>query len=126
MKNTISLKLNRDFRRLYTRGKSCAGAYAVVYALKNRTGSVNRLGLTASTSLGHAVVRNRLKRIMRAAYTALEPLLPRGYDFVIVARGRAVSISEPQMRKDLKYSFKKLGLAETGKNDDEENTDFSY
>ena len=46
MKNTQSLKLNRDFRRVY-KGASHAGGYTVVYARKNRYG-FNRLGLTVS------------------------------------------------------------------------------
>lgn len=113
MKNTVSLKLNRDFRRLYSKGRRASGAYVAVYMLPNRLKTVNRLGLTASTSLGHAVVRNRLKRLMRAAYTALEPSIGTGCDLVLVARGRAVGSREEQIRKDLKYSFRKLGLLES-------------
>ena len=110
MKNTISLKSNRDFRRLYSKGSRHAGAYVAVYASKNRTGTTNRLGLTASTTLGKAVVRNRLKRIMRAAYTELEPRILPGYDFILVARGRAVGAVTEQVRKDLSYSLHKLKL----------------
>ncbi|MDO5397746.1 MAG: ribonuclease P protein component [bacterium] len=112
MKNTVSLKLNRDFRRLYSKGRHVSGAYVAVYMSANRLKTANRLGLTASTSLGHAVIRNRLKRLMRAAYTALEPYIGTGYDFVLVARGRAVGSCEEQIRKDLRYSFRKLGLLE--------------
>lgn len=110
MKNTISLKLNRDFRRLYSKGQRHAGAYVAVYVSKNRTGTTNRLGLTASTTLGKAVVRNRVKRLMRAAYTELEPRILTGYDFILVARGRAVGAVMEQVRKDLSYSLHKLGL----------------
>ena len=76
---------------------------------KNRF-NINRLGLTVSTSLGHAVVRNRLKRLMRAAYTEIEPYIGTGYDFILVARGRAVGSGEAQVLRDLRYSFHKLGL----------------
>ena len=110
MKNTISLKLNKDFRRLYSKGKRSPGAYVAVYVSENHLKDTNRIGLTVSTSLGHAVVRNRLKRLMRAAYTEIEPFIGTGYDFVFVARGRAVGSCEAQIRKDLRYSFHKLGL----------------
>lgn len=115
MKNTISLKLNRDFRRLYSKGKRHAGAYVAVYTSKNRTESTNRLGLTVSTSLGKAVVRNRLKRLMRAAFTELEPRIVPGYDFILVARGRAVGANMEQVRKDLSYSLHKLNLIKEDK-----------
>lgn len=59
MVSTQSLKQNHLFRRLYQRGKSAAGRYVVVYCRKNGL-PYNRLGLTVSTKVGHAVVRNRI------------------------------------------------------------------
>ena len=47
MKNTISLKENHEFRRLYHRGTSSAGRHLVLYCRKNKLGR-NRLGLTVS------------------------------------------------------------------------------
>jgi ribonuclease P protein component len=84
---------------------------------RNRLG-INRIGLTASMALGHAVVRNRLKRVIRAAYSELEPLIGTGYDFVFVARSRAVGSGEVQIRRDMKYSFGKLGLLEQKSKED--------
>lgn len=108
---TISLKRNSDFRKLYARGKSFAGGYIVLYAAKNRLG-VNRTGLTVSKSLGKAVVRNRLKRLMRESYRQLDGKIAQGYDFVIVSRNRAVGKSQEQIMKDMEYAMKKLGLIE--------------
>ena len=61
MKRAVTLKENYEFRRLYQRGKSAAGGTMVLYCRKNKLDH-NRLGLTASTKLGHAVVRNRCRR----------------------------------------------------------------
>lgn len=108
---TISLKRNNDFRRLYAKGKSFAGGYIVIYASKNRLG-VNRTGLTASKSLGKAVVRNRLKRLMRESYRQLDGKIAKGYDLVIVSRKRAIGKSQGQIMKDMEYAMKKLGLIE--------------
>ena len=109
MQNTSSLKLNNDFRRLYSRGKSHAGAYVVVYALKTRR-PLKRLGLTVGKSFGKAVKRNRMKRLMRESYRAIEGNIPDGYDFVIVARSRAIGTSFWQVKRDMEYVFGKLGL----------------
>ena len=65
MKNT--LKENRDFRRLYGRGRSASSDCLVVYAMHNKFGA-GRLGITVSVKLGCAVQRNRIKRLIREAY----------------------------------------------------------
>lgn len=60
-------------------------------AVAARTGTL-RLGFTASKKIGNAVTRNRAKRRLRAAASQLLPLLGRaGHDYVLVARGTAVS-----------------------------------
>ena len=89
-----TLKKNSDFRRLYSKGKSAVTPYLVVYCRRNRS-DVNRLGYTVSTKLGHAVVRNRVRRRLREIYRLNAPKLKTGYDIVIVARGKCV---------DAKYS----------------------
>ena len=108
MKDTQSLKLNRDFRRAY-KGDSAVGGYTVVYAKKNRY-AFNRLGLTVSKAAGKAVVRNRLKRLMRESYRLMEGDIEKGYDFIIVARNRAVGKTFDQIKKDISFSMHKLGV----------------
>ncbi|MDR2591139.1 MAG: ribonuclease P protein component, partial [Oscillospiraceae bacterium] len=90
MNFTTSLKRNHEFKRLYSKGKSAASKYAVVYCNKNyRTVdnlSKNRLGVTVSTKLGGAVQRNRIRRRLKEIYRINEHLFVSGYDIVIVAR----------------------------------------
>ena len=69
-----TLKKNSDFRRLYSKGQSAVNSYVVVYCRRNRE-KVNRLGYTVSTKLGHAVVRNRVRRRLREIYRR-ERILP--------------------------------------------------
>lgn len=85
MQFTKMLNQNADFQRLYRSGAFCSLGSALLYVRPNGL-SHNRLGITAGKKIGNAVKRNRAKRIIRAAYTAAEPLLPRGIDLVVVAR----------------------------------------
>ena len=63
MKYSCALKLNHIFRRLYhTSGQG--NGYLVLYARKNSLG-INRVGITVSKKLGHAVVRNRVRSRLR-------------------------------------------------------------
>ena len=51
---------------MYGRGKSYVHPHCVLYVAKNRLG-YTRIGLTATKKVGHAVQRNRARRVMRAA-----------------------------------------------------------
>ena len=64
MNPICTLKKNSEFRRLYSKGKSAVNPYMVVYCRKNGR-DVNRVGYTVSVKLGHAVVRNRVRRRLR-------------------------------------------------------------
>jgi ribonuclease P protein component len=64
----------------------------VLYARKNRTGT-NRVGITVSKKLGHAVVRNRVRRRLREVYRLNESRFQPGWDIVVVARSRCISAS---------------------------------
>ena len=66
MKDPLIIRENRDFVRLYKRGKSQVDPLLVTYALKSRR-SCTRVGVTASKKVGGAVQRNRAKRVIRAA-----------------------------------------------------------
>lgn len=109
MKITVSLKENHQFRRLYQKGKTAADSWLAFYVRPNgRRG--NRLGLTVSTKLGHAVVRNRTRRRLREIYRLHEDQLVSGMDVVIVARVRAASSSYRQLDKSFLRLAGKLGL----------------
>lgn len=88
MRFSTSLKLNHVFRRLY-HSTGFADSYLVLYARRNRTGT-NRVGITVSKKLGHAVVRNRTRRRLREIYRLNELRFQPGWDIVVVARVRAV------------------------------------
>ena len=89
MKFSKSLKLNHIFQRLY-RTSGVANGYVVLYARKNGT-NTNRVGITVSKKLGHAVVRNRVRRRLRDVYRLNEDKFQSGWDIVVVARSKAVT-----------------------------------
>lgn len=89
MKFSTSLKLNHIFRRLYATSGH-ANSYLVLYARPNRF-ATNRVGITAGKKLGHAVVRNRIRRRLREIYRTHEDRFLPGWDIVVVARSRCIN-----------------------------------
>ena len=88
MKFSSALKLNHIFRRLYATSGHANG-YLVLYARRNRT-ATNRVGVTVGKKLGHAVVRNRVRRRLREVYRLNEDKFAPGWDIVVVARSRCI------------------------------------
>ena len=91
MLKIVTLKENRDFRRLYRQSTSLVSPALVVYFKDSRAG-FSRLGITAGKKIGSAVLRNRAKRVVREAYRELLPRFNRNVDMVIVARKKSAFV----------------------------------
>lgn len=111
MKKTTTVKENYEFRRIYAKGRSGVSPYLVVYVRPNRRGH-NRLGVTVSTKLGHAVVRNRVRRRLREIFRLNQDKLTQGYDMIVVARTRAVHAEYHELGRAFLRTCEKLGLME--------------
>ena len=109
MQFSSSLKFNHIFRRLYRKGQSAANGYLVLYCRKNGS-QANRIGLTVSAKLAHAVQRNRARRIMRAALSEHLSQNIGGYDIILVARARTPYLKSTQLSKTLAGLMRKAGL----------------
>ena len=109
MKFTDTLKQNREFHRLYSKGKSAVTPCLVVYARHTKR-EQNRIGFTVSTKLGHAVVRNRVRRRLREIYRLHETEFVPGTELVVVARARAVTASYPQLERAMLSACGRLGI----------------
>lgn len=106
-----TLKENKDFRRLYYRGKSAAGANLVTYVMK-RKAPQTRIGITTGKKIGGAVERNRARRVIRAAFSQLEDRLLCNYDIVFVARTNTTKVKMQDVLADMEKQLQKLGAIE--------------
>lgn len=80
-----SLKKNKDFKQVYSKGNSYANKTLVMYILKNGQDR-NRLGISVSKKTGNSIVRHRLTRLIRESYRLNEEKFLKGYDIVVIAR----------------------------------------
>ena len=105
---------NKDYLRAYQRGRCYVHPHVVLYVRKNRLG-YTRVGLTATKKVGHAVQRNRCRRIMRAALSEHLSQNIGGYDIILVARGQTPHLKSTQLSKTLGKLFAKAGLPDLAK-----------
>ena len=103
-----TVKENRDFRRIYRKGRSAVSACLVVYCRRNGTG--NRLGITVSTKVGKAVTRNKVRRRLREIYRLNREKLRPGYDVILVARSRAASAAYGELEGAYLSLLRKLDI----------------
>ena len=93
-----------EFQNLYKFGKKFHGRHFVAsYASgrRNRT----RLGVTVSKKVGHAAIRNRIKRLSREYFRLNRHLISGNWDINITARRTAAELSSNQMFMSLKNIF---------------------
>jgi ribonuclease P protein component len=96
------LSRSADFDRVYRHGRSVSSAALVLYAFPREDDDGagvseedgRRLGVSVGRRVGGAVVRNRVKRVLREAFWSLGDLFPADHDFVIVARADVGSLVE--------------------------------
>jgi ribonuclease P protein component len=92
------LSRSGDFERVYRDGRSHANRFLVLYAFPRADSDHDheqvRLGISVSRKVGGAVERNAVKRALREAFWSFDERLPRGHDFVLVARPDAAGLVE--------------------------------
>jgi ribonuclease P protein component len=96
------LSRSRDFDTVYRRGRSVSSRYLVLhwFPRENAAEEEPRLGLAVQRSVGSAVVRNRIKRLLREAWRELLPSVPAGHDYVLAARP---GLAEPAESRGLEW-----------------------
>lgn len=72
---------------------------------------IARYGLTATTKIGNAVIRNRARRRLRAlALDVLASHAATGHDYVLIARNVTATCAYEDLKKELVTALKKLGV----------------
>jgi ribonuclease P protein component len=80
------LSRSRDFDTVYRQGRSVSTRFLVLYWFPREDDGDPRLGLAVPKSMGGAAVRNRVKRRLREVWRSRLERIPRGRDYVLIAR----------------------------------------
>ncbi len=94
------LKRRSDYLRVQSKGRSYPTSHFIVLVKPNGLPHP-RLGVTVSRKVGNAVVRNRIKRLIREAFRQAKGEFPKGHDVVVIAKGNAAGVTYHQVEREL-------------------------
>ena len=77
----------KSFKAVLAGGLRFSNKLLTLYMAENDSG-YRRLGVSVGKSLGKAVVRNRLKRLLREAFRQSQEQIPNGFDYVLMFSAR--------------------------------------
>lgn len=110
MKSLHRLKKNEEFSAVFKKGKSIADAKIVIYYKRKYSADPYRVGFSVGKKLGKAVMRNRIKRLLREVVRLNAEHIPNGIDLVLIARHGIIDQHYTEIEKSFIKLMKKCSL----------------
>lgn len=110
MQKEFRLTQRADFNKVYRYGKSMANRQFVIYFLPQQKVDHFRLGVSVSKKVGNAVVRNRLRRMIKEIVRLNADRIKVKADMVIIARNPAVTMNYSEMEKSIIHVLTKADI----------------
>ena len=108
--SNLRMKLACDFARVKSQGSSQAGKFLVLGALRTDALQEFQFGLITGGKLGNAVVRNRIRRLLREIVRAHRAEVAPGWQMVIIARWRAPQATLAELENDWLRLARRMSL----------------
>jgi ribonuclease P protein component len=93
-----------EFRRVYEEGVRRSARLGAVFYRPNGLAH-SRLGITAPTRLGNAVLRNRVKRRLREVFRLNQAAVPGGWDIVLNPRADVAKVPFQTLTREVLRLF---------------------
>ena len=97
----LRIRKRSDYLRVQNRGLTVHSAAFIGIVLDRGADHVSRLGITTTKRVGHAVTRNRIRRLVREALRRGHMTLPSNADVVVVARRSIADFDSATIFNDL-------------------------
>ncbi len=105
-----------EFQRVSRGKRKASGAFTLLLARRDQSNPAAsaRIGFTVTRKVGNSVERNRIRRRLKEALRAAQPLEARAdHDYVVMARREALSRRFSVLVEDFQEAFRALGRVET-------------
>ena len=106
MKKEFRIKKSDEIELVMKKGFSKANRTFIVYKFPNQEIKNYRVAISAPKKLGKAVIRNRVKRQIRAILQQNDRFLRNGNDYFIIARPDILEIDFLTATKQMKHVLK--------------------
>ncbi|MBP5342562.1 ribonuclease P protein component [bacterium] len=114
MKKQFRIKKTEEIELVLKERKVVGGKHFVIYKKENHENTHFRYALSVPKKFGDAVLRNKMKRRIRAIVRSYN--LINEIDFFVIAKASSNTLSFKEIKEELDYLFKKAQLLEE-KND---------
>jgi len=84
---------NEQFRAVLAKNLCISNGLLTLYMAANECGHP-RLGISISKAVGRAVLRNRLKRLLREVFRQNQHQIPAGFDYLVIIQRIAIKSNE--------------------------------
>lgn len=92
MKNELRIKDTNEFNLILTTGKKIINENFIIY-YKEKKNNSSRFGITFAKKFGHAVIRNKFKRILREIIRKNENVFSNKFDYIIIIRKSCLNLN---------------------------------
>lgn len=110
MQQELRLRKREDFGRVYRHGQSTANLKFVLYYMRNFRTQHFHLGVSVSKKVGSAVVRNRIRRLVKEAARLHAGKIKPNMDLIIIAKKAAVDMTYEECLKNLLHILNKAQI----------------
>jgi ribonuclease P protein component len=111
----LTLRKQKDFQRIYNKGKSKGSKYVVILYRNNNLG-FTRTAFVSSKKVGNSVKRNHSRRLMRESYFSIRDKVIKGQDIIFVARNTINEAKKQDVQRSMYGAMKACGLIDVSKN----------
>ena len=98
MKRIETIKSKEEFNNIIRTGKYNKNQYYIIYYINSND---NKFGIAISNKVGHAFIRNRLKRQTRSIIDENRNLFKKGFNYIIMIRKSCVGTNYEILNKAL-------------------------
>jgi ribonuclease P protein component len=106
----MRIKHGRDFARVREQGERLACGCIVANWLRLPAGSATRLGVVAGAKIGGAVVRSRVKRLLRESFRLHRAGFDGPVELVLVARPSIAGKNYAEVERDFLVAMRRARL----------------